>query len=108
MYRLVSLRAPHLVAVLVGEDPASSVYINNKTKAAQKCGINATTKKMSKDTLEQELLDLVDKLNKDKEVSNFGHTNPVSCRWSLYTSIYGSTRHAFALMTRNYCECAHK
>ena len=60
------------MAVLVGDDPASSVYINNKTKAAQKCGIEATTKKMSKDTTEQELLDLVDQLNKDKEVRTFG------------------------------------
>ena len=64
------LRAPHLVAVIVGDDGASSVYVNNKTKAAQKCGITATTKKLGKETTQQELLDLVDSLNKDKEVSN--------------------------------------
>ena len=63
-------RAPHLVAVIVGDDGASSVYVSNKTKAAQKCGIAATTKKLGKQTTQQELLDLVDSLNKDNEVSN--------------------------------------
>ena len=63
-------RAPHLVAVIVGDDGASSVYVSNKTKAAQKCGITATTKKLGKETTQQELLDLVDSLNKDNEVSH--------------------------------------
>ena len=61
-------RPPHLVAVLVGDDAASSVYVSNKTKAAQKCGIMATTKKLHKGTTQEELLDLVDRLNMDKEV----------------------------------------
>ena len=54
--------------MLVGEDAASNVYVSNKTKAASKCGITATTKKMNKTTTQKELLELVDSLNKDKEV----------------------------------------
>ena len=70
-------RPPHLVAVIVGDDGASSVYVNNKTKAAEKCGIIGTTKKLGKNTTQQELLDLVDALNKDKEVSSLAHSCPV-------------------------------
>ena len=57
--------------MIVGDDGASSVYVNNKTKAAQKCGITGTTKRLGKDTTQQELLDLVDSLNKDKEVRHW-------------------------------------
>ena len=71
---LIIHRAPHLVAVIVGDDGASSVYVNNKTKAAQKCGIMATTKKMGKETTQKELLDLVDSLNRDNEVSDLAQT----------------------------------
>ena len=64
------------MAVIVGDDGASSVYVNNKTKAAQKCGITATTRKLGEETTQQELLDLVDNLNRDKEVSNLAQTAP--------------------------------
>lgn len=54
--------------MIVGENAASDVYVSNKTKAAEKCGVKATTKKLGKETTQQELLDLVDRLNKDDEV----------------------------------------
>ena len=69
--------------MLVGDDPASNVYVNNKTKAGQKCGITATTKKLSTKTTQDELLELVDSLNKDKEVRNVGETHQLASQNSL-------------------------
>jgi 5,10-methylene-tetrahydrofolate dehydrogenase/methenyl tetrahydrofolate cyclohydrolase len=61
-------RAPHLVAVLVGGDPASQTYVSNKTKAAEKCGMKATTLCKDSATSQETLLDLVKELNLDPEV----------------------------------------
>lgn len=65
---LSHLRAPHLVAVLTGDNPASKTYVTNKSKYAKKCGMRATTINKDGDTSEEELLALVDELNKDPEV----------------------------------------
>jgi methylenetetrahydrofolate dehydrogenase (NADP+)/methenyltetrahydrofolate cyclohydrolase len=56
---------PGLVVVLVGEDPASAVYVRNKGKACEKAGILSKTIKLPKETSEEELLALIGKLNKD-------------------------------------------
>ena len=62
-----SARPPHLVAVLVGGDPASQTYVSNKAKAAEKCGMQATT--IFEDNMTQEqLLALVEQLNFDPKV----------------------------------------
>ncbi|XP_055857197.1 bifunctional methylenetetrahydrofolate dehydrogenase/cyclohydrolase, mitochondrial-like isoform X2 [Episyrphus balteatus] len=61
-------RAPQLTAILVGEDPASQTYVSNKMKAAAEIGINSVTKRISADTKEQELLDLIHQLNKEDTV----------------------------------------
>ena len=71
------------MAVIVGDDGASSVYVSNKTKVAQKCGITATTKKLGKETTQQELLDLVDSLNKDNKVSNLAQLFYVYTKYRL-------------------------
>jgi len=59
---------PGLAVVLVGEDPASQVYVRNKKKSCEQIGINSIEHKLSADTPEDELLALVDKLNKDDDV----------------------------------------
>ena len=59
---------PGLAVVLVGEDPASAVYVRNKDRAAQGAGIQATTHRMPADTSEAALLSLIDTLNRDAEV----------------------------------------
>ncbi len=59
---------PGLAVVLVGEDPASQVYVRNKGKQAKEVGFNSFEHKLSLDTSEQELLDLLDQLNQDKNV----------------------------------------
>jgi len=64
-------RAPHLVAILVGEDPASQTYVSNKEKASHAIGITSSIYRLSAKTTEKKLLDLVDFLNKDEEVDGF-------------------------------------
>ncbi len=61
-------RAPSLHVVLVGDDPASQVYVRNKGKAAKKVGIEGVTHTLPADIPEPELLDLVRKLNADDGV----------------------------------------
>lgn len=59
---------PCLTAVLVGEDPASQVYVRNKGRACEKAGIDGRTVRLPAETSQQELLDLVGKLNADSSV----------------------------------------
>ena len=59
---------PCLAAVLVGEDPASEVYVRNKRKACEAVGIESQLHRMAADTSSDDLLKLIAKLNKDGEV----------------------------------------
>jgi methylenetetrahydrofolate dehydrogenase (NADP+)/methenyltetrahydrofolate cyclohydrolase len=58
---------PGLVVLLVGDDPASAIYVRNKGKACDKAGIYSETITLSKDTSEKELLNLIQKYNQDKK-----------------------------------------
>jgi len=60
--------APGLAVVLVGEDPASSVYVRNKAKQTVEVGMQSFEHKLSEETTEAALLDLVAKLNADPAV----------------------------------------
>ena len=62
------LPRPGLAVVLVGDDPASSVYVRNKRRAAEKVGIEAFDYDMPAGTSEAELLALVDRLNADPKI----------------------------------------
>lgn len=64
-------RAPHLVAVLVGDDPASETYVGSKEKNAKKLGFTSSVYRLDADTTEEELLKTVDFLNNDPEVDGF-------------------------------------
>jgi len=61
-------RVPGLAVVLVGEDPASQVYVRNKGKATIEVGMRSIEHKLSADTSEQAVVDLVNKLNNDPAV----------------------------------------
>ena len=61
-------RAPGLAVVLVGEDPASAVYVRNKGKATVEAGMASFEHKLAAETSEQELLALVERLNADPSV----------------------------------------
>ena len=57
---------PGLVTILVGDNPASEIYVRNKGKACAEIGMRTKAEKRSADISEQELLDLVDQYNHDK------------------------------------------
>ena len=59
---------PGLVTILVGQDPASMSYVTAKSKTAHALGIYSEQVDMPADTDEQELLDLIDKFNKDEKI----------------------------------------
>ncbi len=61
-------RAPGLAVVLVGEDPASQVYVRSKHKATVEAGMQSFEHRLPADTSEQALLDLVAALNSDEAV----------------------------------------
>lgn len=60
---------PGLAVVIVGDDPASRVYVNNKKKACDELGIYSEEYALSGDTTEAELLELIDKLNNKSDIS---------------------------------------
>ncbi|WP_413284020.1 bifunctional methylenetetrahydrofolate dehydrogenase/methenyltetrahydrofolate cyclohydrolase FolD [Vibrio sp. MA40-2] len=64
----VGLRAPGLAVVLVGEDPASQVYVGSKRKACDEVGFVSKSYDLPATANEQQLLDLVDQLNVDDEI----------------------------------------
>lgn len=59
---------PGLAVVIVGDNPASRVYVNMKKKACAEVGIYSEEYALSKETTQQELLDLVKKLNEKKDI----------------------------------------
>ncbi|MDO6456578.1 bifunctional methylenetetrahydrofolate dehydrogenase/methenyltetrahydrofolate cyclohydrolase FolD [Celeribacter halophilus] len=59
---------PGLAVVLVGEDPASQVYVRNKGKQTVECGMNSYEHKLPAETSEADLLALIEQLNADPEV----------------------------------------
>lgn len=58
-----------LAVIQVGNDPASSVYVNNKKKACAYIGIESLAYELPEETTEQELVELVEKLNADDKVN---------------------------------------
>ena len=58
-----------LAVILVGEDPASQVYVKNKKKACEYCGIRSISYELPADTTEEKLLELIDELNKRDDVN---------------------------------------
>ena len=64
-------RAPHLAAILVGHDGGSETYVKNKVLACERCGFESTLIRFEEDVTEEELLQCVDKFNKDESVDGF-------------------------------------
>ena len=59
---------PSLTVILVGEDPASQVYVRNKERAATEVGIHSNVIRLSEETTQEELLEYVNTLNHDDSV----------------------------------------
>ncbi|AAW86265.1 MULTISPECIES: bifunctional methylenetetrahydrofolate dehydrogenase/methenyltetrahydrofolate cyclohydrolase FolD [Aliivibrio] len=62
------LRAPGLAVVLVGQDPASQVYVGSKRRACEEVGFVSKSYDLPTTTSESELLNLIDELNQDPEI----------------------------------------
>lgn len=60
---------PGLAVIIVGDDPASRVYVNNKKKACEAVGFISREYALPATTTQEELLSLVDELNEDKEIN---------------------------------------
>ena len=64
-------KRPHLAAILVGHDGGSETYVRNKVLACEACGFQSTLLRFEDDITEQQLLDEVEKLNRDASVDGF-------------------------------------
>jgi len=64
-------KLPHLVAVLVGENPASQVYVQSKIKSCEQVGFKSSLVRRDNEVSEAELLDIVQQLNNDPDVDGF-------------------------------------
>lgn len=62
------LRRPCLAVVLVGEDPASAVYVRNKKRACETTGFESRSYELPAQTSEEELLTLIDEMNTDRNI----------------------------------------
>lgn len=62
-------KKPHLVVILVGEDPASELYVGMKEKTALKIGLKSTVLRYPENTDEQTILDKINELNNDEDVT---------------------------------------
>ena len=60
---------PTLTVILIGEDPASKIYVKNKQKFAKEVGISSEVIKYSKNIEEKVIIDKINELNKDKKIS---------------------------------------
>ena len=59
---------PGLAVVIIGEDPASQVYVRNKKKRAESCGFHSVQHALAEDTSQEDVLQLIDVLNNDDKI----------------------------------------
>ena len=72
-----SSRAPHLVVVIVGDDPASHVYVRNKERACKRIGIRSTRHDLPGDSVQDDLVSLIQELNDDQDVDGILVQSPL-------------------------------
>lgn len=61
-------KVPGLTVIIVGEDPASQVYVRNKAKSCKETGMNSTVIELPAETSQVELLETIERLNQDPDV----------------------------------------
>jgi len=74
---LANKRAPGLAVILLGEDPASAIYVRNKRLACEKVGIRSVAYNLPASTTEQELLTLITQLNQDNTIDGILVQSPL-------------------------------
>jgi methylenetetrahydrofolate dehydrogenase (NADP+)/methenyltetrahydrofolate cyclohydrolase len=70
-------RPPGLAVILVGDDPASTIYVRNKRKACEAAGVRSVSHDMPASTSQEELFSLIDRLNADPEVDGILVQSPL-------------------------------
>jgi len=70
-------RAPALAVILIGDDPASSIYVRNKRLACEKSGIKSIAHELPSSTTEAELLALINNLNEDDDIDGILVQSPL-------------------------------
>lgn len=79
---------PGLAVILVGNDPASQIYVRNKQKACEEVGFHAFEYRLSENSTEEQLLDLIGVLNKDNKVHGILVQLPLPDHMDPQTVIY--------------------
>lgn len=69
--RLAGGKIPHLAAVLIGEDPASQVYVRNKVRSCEQVGFQSTLIRLIEDVSQAQVLAEVEKLNSNPDIDGF-------------------------------------
>lgn len=64
-------KAPHLAAILVGDDPASQTYVNAKIKACEKVGFKSSLVQFDKHVTEKELLAMIEEMNNNDDIDGY-------------------------------------
>jgi methylenetetrahydrofolate dehydrogenase (NADP+) / methenyltetrahydrofolate cyclohydrolase len=64
-------KRPHLAAVLIGNNPASEAYVGNKIKSCEQVGFTSTLIRRETDITQEEVLEIVKKLNEDADIDGF-------------------------------------
>lgn len=97
-------RRPGLAVVLVGEDPASAIYVRAKRKDCEKAGITARDFDLPAETTQKDLLSLIDKLNRDEEIQGIlvqlplpSHIDEIAITNSISASKDVDGFHAFSV-----------
>ena len=68
---------PKLAVIMVGDNPASKVYVRNKSKACEEVGIEYQEFLLKENTTQQELMDLINDLNRNKEINGILLQSPI-------------------------------
>ena len=74
---------PGLAVIIVGEDPASKVYVRNKERACEECGFYSEKYALPEETTQEELLGLIDELNHNPRIDGILCQLPVPVSVSL-------------------------
>lgn len=62
---------PGLAVIIVGDDPASKIYVNNKKRACSRVGVYSREYSLPEDTTQERLLNLIDELNLEKKIKKY-------------------------------------
>lgn len=71
IYRAKYSRVPHLAAILVGDNPASKAYVNNKVKSCHEVGFKSTLILLDANVAEEKVMETIRQLNNDPDVDGF-------------------------------------